>query len=261
MFANVPQPSSTGPSLFTNNLTTTSAQSGASLFGTAATSSTSNSTQPAPSNLFASAASGTSQAQNPGSLFGGLGSAAISQPAQAQSTSAPSGLFGSLGASTTKPQGTGTTASLFSGLGTSTQAPQQPTTTGSLFGGLGTATTQPHQTTSTGSLFAGLGGQTQPTSNPASSSYGHSVASTNQAQQGQVHQQGGPLAHSTSATGRSAHFDHLLERGRKRNNQENGVSQFGDLPALQLGLGDIARKVRNIGTGGPSASQVHDSNV
>jgi nuclear pore complex protein Nup93 len=50
----------------------------------------------------------------------------------------------------------------------------------------------------------------------------------------------------------------LLERGRKRNTRENGVGHFEDLPTLQLGLGDIARKVRNLGTGGPSADQVQD---
>ena len=43
----------------------------------------------------------------------------------------------------------------------------------------------------------------------------------------------------------------MLERGKKRNNQENGNQT--DLPSLQLGLGDIALKVRNLGATGPAA--------
>ena len=35
------------------------------------------------------------------------------------------------------------------------------------------------------------------------------------------------------------------------------ASRF-ELPSLQLGLGDIARKVRNLGAGGPSAEQARD---
>jgi nuclear pore complex protein Nup93 len=79
-----------------------------------------------------------------------------------------------------------------------------------------------------------------------------------QPQQQQQQQQGAPLSQSQAGTGRSAHFDHLLERGRKRNAGENGGASFDELPSLQLGLGDIARKVRNLGAGGPSADQVRD---
>jgi nuclear pore complex protein Nup93 len=81
------------------------------------------------------------------------------------------------------------------------------------------------------------------------------TASTQQQPQ---QQQGAPLSQSTAGTGRSAHFDHLLERGRKRNAGENGLTNFDELPSLQLGLGDIARKVRNLGAGGPSAAQAQD---
>ena len=49
-----------------------------------------------------------------------------------------------------------------------------------------------------------------------------------------------------------AYFDQLLERGKKRQNEEH-LTGFGDLPTLQLGLQDISRKVRNLGQGGPSA--------
>ena len=77
-------------------------------------------------------------------------------------------------------------------------------------------------------------------------------------QQPQQQQQGASLSQSNAGTGRSAHFDHLLERGRKRNAGENAGASFDELPSLQLGLGDIARKVRNLGAGGPSADQVRD---
>jgi nuclear pore complex protein Nup93 len=66
------------------------------------------------------------------------------------------------------------------------------------------------------------------------------------------------LSQSNAGAGRTAHFDHLLERGRKRNAGENGGNNFDELPSLQLGLGDIARKVRNLGAGGPSADQGRD---
>jgi hypothetical protein len=79
-----------------------------------------------------------------------------------------------------------------------------------------------------------------------------------QPQQQPQQQQGASLSQSNAGTTRSAHFDNLLERGRKRNAGENGGSNFDELPSLQLGLGDIARKVRNLGAGGPSADQVRD---
>lgn len=72
-------------------------------------------------------------------------------------------------------------------------------------------------------------------------------------QQGQTQPEASGLGQSKGPGSlQAAYFDQILERGRKRNNQENG-SGLGDLPSLQLGLGDIARKVRNLGTGGPSA--------
>ena len=49
-----------------------------------------------------------------------------------------------------------------------------------------------------------------------------------------------------------AYFDALLQRGRKRQTEEN-ITPLGELPQLQLGLQDISRKVRNLGQGGPSA--------
>jgi nuclear pore complex protein Nup93 len=123
---------------------------------------------------------------------------------------------------------------LFGNLGRS--QPQQQTTTGgsTLFGGLGTSN-QPQAQSGLlgGSLLGGLGQSQQTTGQP---------------------QQADPNAQSTSTSNlQAAYFDQILERGKKRNNQENGVGGLGDLPTLQLGLGDIARKVRNLGQGGPTA--------
>lgn len=53
-----------------------------------------------------------------------------------------------------------------------------------------------------------------------------------------------------SGAGRSSqpvYFDNLLENGKKRANALNGESGLGDLPSLQLGLGEIARKARELG--------------
>ncbi|EKG20170.1 Nucleoporin interacting component Nup93/Nic96, partial [Macrophomina phaseolina MS6] len=171
---------------------------------------------------FGGATAGTSQPQQGTSLFGGLGAAKTTAPASG-------GFLGSTlgGPSQQPPSTTGTSAgNPFGGLGASTA---QPSTGASLFGGLNTNNQQAPQQ------------QQQPGA------------------QGQTQQQGGPLSQSQAATGQTAYFDHLLERSRKRAAQENGNSAFGDLPSLQLGLGDIARKVRNLGQGGPSAPLARDS--
>lgn len=195
------------------------------------------------SSLFGSGFGQNTQANKPagGGLFGNLGGGAPSSaagqtsgglfggatPATSQPQTGPS-LFGNVGAAkTTAPASGGLFGSTLAGA--QTQQPQ--TTGGGLFGGLGTSTAQPAQ-------------QQQPQQpNP----------------QGQPQQQPNSLSQSQAATGQTAYFDHLLERSRKRAAQENGTSAFGDLPSLQLGLGDIARKVRNLGQGGPSAPLARDS--
>jgi nuclear pore complex protein Nup93 len=143
------------------------------------------------------------------------------QPASA----AGGGVFGSLGA-TSKPAQSG---GLFGSLGASTTQAQQSTAGGSsLFGTLGKTTTQAStQAAGTGSLLGNMG-------------------------QPQAQNQTQSTIAQPAVASQSAYFDQLLERGKKRNVLENGT---GDLPSLQLGLGDIARKVRNLGTGGPSAEQ------
>jgi nuclear pore complex protein Nup93 len=110
---------------------------------------------------------------------------------------------------------------------------------------------------------AGQQAQQSTTTNPLSNTQqtnplGQSTLFGTTSAQQQQDQAGGPLSQSNAGTGRSSHFDHLLERGRKRNMGENGLNSFDELPTLQLGLGDIARKVRNLGAGGPSADQGQD---
>lgn len=120
----------------------------------------------------------------------------------------------------------------------------------SLFGGLRPPATQTQQQPAAGaSLFGGMGAST--TNNTASTQAGQTL--------GQGQTSTAPLSQSTAATSQSAYFDNLLERGKKRNKDGNATGQFGELPSLQLGLGDIARKVRNLGKGGPSAQVAQDS--
>jgi nuclear pore complex protein Nup93 len=136
------------------------------------------------------------------------------------------------------------------------------TTTPSLFAGAA-STSQPQtqaQPSSFGGLFNNTAAQSTTNNTQQTSGLGQSslFGATSTQQQPQQQQQGASLSQANAGTGRSAHFDHLLERGRKRNAGENGGNSFDELPSLQLGLGDIARKVRNLGAGGPSADQVQD---
>ena len=225
-----------------------------SLFGNLGGNQPAASAAPASSSTFGSlfaSKPATTSAAPAGGLFGSLGGAtsgATSNTAQPANSGGFGGsLFGgALGAkpaASPAPASSAPTGGLFGGA-----APEQPQTqTTSLFGGLGGATQQ-----STANQPSNL---TQPSGIGASSLFG--AASTQQPQQPQQ-QQGAPLAQANAGTGRSAHFDHLLERGRKRNAGENGLTGFDELPSLQLGLGDIARKVRNLGAGGPSAAQAQD---
>ncbi|KAL9078270.1 MAG: hypothetical protein Q9157_002816 [Trypethelium eluteriae] len=175
----------------------------------------------------------SSQPQQSGGLFG---STSTSQPQQSQTTSS-TGLFGNLG----NNQAAKTSGSLFGSLGATSQPAAQTSNAGSLFGSLNTTQAQKPQA---GSLFGG------------STLVGDSQA---QQAQTQTHPQGAQQSQGLAAPSQPAYFDHLLERGKKRTTQENGGAQLGDMPSLQLGLGDIARKVRNLGNGGPSAPQARAS--
>ncbi|KAL2138396.1 hypothetical protein VTI28DRAFT_6868 [Corynascus sepedonium] len=170
-----------------------------------------------------------------GSLFGNNSATGTTTPTQSRPQTGL-GLGSSLfGTSTTTPQG-----SLFGG-NQSTTGSTQPTTTGgnSLFGGtlLGNSTattTQPaggsflSSTAPNGGLRLGLGlGNTTTSTNLA--------ASTNQQQQQQA---------PSSALPTGALFDSLLAKNKK---EAEGETALGELPSLQLGLGDLRQRLKKLG--------------
>ncbi|KAK4998450.1 nuclear pore complex subunit [Elasticomyces elasticus] len=186
------------------------------------------------------ATSNSGQTENTSNPFAGLGTNVprLDLPA----ASSPGGIFGN--ASTSKP------AETSGGLGGGS-------TGANLFGNLG-ASAKPAGS----GLFQNLGQSQAPAASQpptASGLFGSSFLNNNsQPQQNQTQNQGQAMQENTqpiAGSSQPAYFDRLLERGKKRHNQDHGISgtQFDELPSLQLGLGDIARKVRNLGQGGPSA--------
>ena len=262
----------------TSSTTMFSNTAGSSLFGGAAnTNNNNNNTQNTAGGLF-----GAKPAATPapgGSLFGGAAPA----PAAPTAGQAGSSLFGGTLGGTTQPAATGTGSGLFGG----GAAAAKPATT-SLFGAAPAATCQPAATSAgcglfgggatakpaTGSLFGASTAQPA-TSQPAAgglSLFGNTQnqnQNQNQGQdagkslfgglgqstannQNQNQNQNQQLGSNEPAPANPAYFDQLLERGRKRQTEER-ITPFGELPALELGLADISRKVRNLGQGGPSA--------
>ncbi|KAL8690728.1 MAG: hypothetical protein Q9218_003895, partial [Villophora microphyllina] len=171
-------------------------------------------------------------------LFGNLGSqTASSQAQQSQSTSAPS-IFANLGG---QQQSQPTqTSSLFANLGTS-QAQQSQPAQSTLFSNLGSSQAQ-----QTSSLF----GAPKPAASQATAynlfitPSGGSIFAPQQQSQPEQNDQQLPAPTRLS---QPAYFDSLLEKGKKRARDADGGSGLGQLPELQLGLGDIARRVRELG--------------
>lgn len=203
---------------------------------------------------FSPATSAQSQAAPTSSLFG-----SSSQPQQASGQTTNS--FGNLG--TSQPT---TQYSLFSSLGDnqkpnlfSSSQPQQQTGTagGRLFGTGSGSTAQPQQT----SLFGGVQNNTattQPLTLSLLAPQSQPQQQNNlsgQAAQGQQQQQFGQQPRVEQATSQPGYFDNLLEKGRKRTHDTDGGPGFRDLPSLQLGLGDIAKKVRELGSVGTQAQR------
>ncbi len=180
----------------------------------------------------------TFQTQQQPSLFSNLGGAP-----KPQSSSSP---FAGLLSSQSKPQ---SSSNPFAGLLSS--QPQTASGTGGLFGASTTNTSQPQAT----SLFAS---QNNPTSQPLQSSLFASQPlqqQQNHAVQPQQQQQDGQQSYGPTGAPQPAYFDSLLERGRKRTNGVDGRDGFGELPSLQLGLGDISRRVRELGGAGGAGGQ------
>ncbi|KAI4232000.1 MAG: hypothetical protein LQ349_005254 [Xanthoria aureola] len=171
------------------------------------------------------------------SIFGNLGNQSSSQPQQSQGSGAGS-IFANL---QSQPPSQPTQSSLFSTPGTS-QSNQSGQA--SLFQILGSSQPQPQ----TSSLF----GQPKPTaSQPATSSLFAPQATTSalglsQPPQAETAQNGQQPA-APGRLSQPAYFDSLLEKGKKRARDTDGGTRFNELPRLQLGLSDIARRVREIG--------------
>ena len=183
------------------------------------------------------------QSQPTSSIFGNT---ATSQP---QSSSLPSiSISGTSGSSQPQQQ-----PSLFSSFGGkdskpslfgSSQAPQQTNTSagGGLFG-----STKPAALSGFGALH------TTATSQPSGSLlFGLQPPKPQDNQQGQAQQpQDGQQTQEGAKERKPQYFENLLEKGKKRTRDADGSPGFRDLPSLQLGLGDIAKKVREIGGSGP----------
>jgi len=136
-------------------------------------------------------------------------------------------------------------------------APPLPdSSAGNLFGSsqsLGGLGSSAQQQTSGG----GLGGLFQ-TSKPAASSLFASQAPQQQQQAQNGQQPNGQQQGGLAKASQPAYFSNLLEKGRKRAHGDDEGAGFEDLPSLQFGLGDIARKVRELGGVG---SQIQGSNA
>jgi len=220
LFGNLGAKPTTAGGLFANTAGTTQPATNAttpSLFGNINRNTTTNT--PAPSGGLFGNSTTTAPVQS-GGLFGGLYAQKPQTITAAQPTQS-SGLFSN--------PATSNNTSLFGNNNNATQAIQ----TGSLFGNVSNNNnnnTQTSQTSQTGGLF------------------GASTINPQQPQQNTAQiQTQTQIVKSESR--QPAYFDQLLERGRKR--KDNPSNSSGDLPSLQLGLSDIARKVRTLGQGAP----------
>ncbi|KAL8662795.1 MAG: hypothetical protein Q9202_004396 [Teloschistes flavicans] len=177
-------------------------------------------------------------AESKSSLFASLSNQpTLSQAQQSQGTSAPS-IFANL-ANQQQSQPSQST-SLFSNLGTSQAQHSQPAPS-SLFSNLASSQTQ-----QTSTLF----GAPKPATSQAASSNPFTTSSDPSIFSSQQKPQLEPDGQQPSAPTRlsqPAYFDSLLEKGKKRTRDVDGGSGIRQLPELQLGLGDIARRVRELG--------------
>ncbi|KAM7206293.1 putative nuclear pore protein [Rhypophila sp. PSN 637] len=165
--------------------------------------------------------------QTSGGLFGNTQQQQQPQQQQ-QANTAPQGVQGLWGTFKPSPLGgsvmTPSNNSTQTGTGTTNTQPA----TGGLFGA--TATTN----APTGGLF---GNQTTGLFDASTRNAGLGAAGT----QSTAQQQQG-TSQSTASYG--AYFDSLLEKNKK---QAEGETALGDLPSLQLGLGDLRQKLRKLG--------------
>ncbi|MCJ1401087.1 hypothetical protein MMC11_004299 [Xylographa trunciseda] len=158
-------------------------------------------------------------------------------------------LFGSLGNTTSAASQSqpGQTSTLFGNNNAS-----QPTSQQLPFSSLGgQSSSQPQP-----SLFSNLGGQSNPAPQqpPFPSIGGPSTSQqplfsnpSGQAQSNQAEQSAQAEQVNGAKGSHTAYFDALLEKNRKRRRTAEERSAFGEVPTLELGLGDIAKRVRELG--------------
>ncbi len=201
--------------------------------------------QPQSSGVFSNLNTNTSQTQAQPSIFSGLNTNG------SQSQQQPS-LFSNLGGgSTSQPP-----SNPFGGLGSSQQQTAAPGS-GGLLGASNTGASQPQAT----SFFSA---QNTSTSQPLQSSLFASTAAQPQQNQAALQpqqQQGGQLSNGLTGAPQPAYFDSLLERGRKRTNGGDFTGSSAELPSLHLGLGDISRRVRELGGSGGQAKRAKGQDV
>lgn len=214
------QPASTSSNLFGSLGATASAQTGSSLFGT----------------------SSTLQPQEKSNVFG---SSFLKPPASSATPS--SSLFASA-----TPQPASTSGGLFGALGTTTSTAPEPPKPSFSLPSLGTS--RPAEQSASSNPFASLfASSTQQPPTQSTQALSGSLFGGQPAGPSQTQTQNGQSTLKPAAGTQSAYFDQMLERGKKRNNQDNGNQS--SLPGLQLGIGDIARKVRNLGAAGSNVEQ------
>ena len=177
-----------------------------------------------------------------GGIFDKTTPAATTQP-PATSTAA-SGLFGSAntaGATTAQPNA-------------STDPSAQPEAKKPPFLSLFDNPKNANATTTaaTSTLFAPAASQAQQSNSLFGSTNAPAASSLFSAQsKPQVQQQSnGQQAGAAPSNGNPAAFAGLLEKGKKRGRNGEQPTSLQDLPSLQLGLGDIARRVRQLGSTG-----------
>ena len=190
---------------------------------------------------------GNLQSQKPASnLFASFGgqSASASQSQPAQTTSLFSNAQPITTSNLVSASKSEEKSNPFKSLGDA--APLSTSSGGGLFpnnpssGGVGSSAQQQPTVGGSGSLFKAKPG-------------GSSLFSSQQQPQngqfnlGQTQQQNSQQQGGLAKASQPAYFNNLLEKGRKRSRADDGGAGFGDLPSLQLGLGDLAKKVRELG--------------
>lgn len=171
-----------------------------------------------------------------GSIFMNFGR---SKPQQQPQTTQPGGLFSNLGSSSA--QQNDPIYNNFEG---------QSKPSGSIINPfLSSASTLVEKTTTSGGGLGIPGPSQAPGLQPQQTSqpFGASLFAQGQPLQGQSQEQAGKQSLGTGRGPQLVYFDNLLEKGKKKANGSDGELGFGELPSLQLGLGDIAKRARELG--------------